>query len=242
MTPTLNSVSKSMKHILGKKKKQKRKSKVVRVNLPTAKTLLQQSAGKSRKSVAFDGGSSCISVFSTQKEDEMLSKLNIDDLPRTGLQVKVVYMLPSGTVTTRVPRGELTKTLVKNIACENWHEMSNAIIKSKELNPEINIAIRKAFSKEFIDYLKCESMLLARNPDELARFSNKLFMVKGRIHCPVPFKCQLRVSGLSAKEEAVRGRVNSMGLASSTPASKKSSKFRHPLHDFHHIIPQWGLA
>ena len=148
----------------------------------------------------------------------MLSKLNVDDLPQTGLQVKVVYMIPSGTVTTRVPRDEPTKNLVKNIACENWREVSNAILKHKELAPEINIAIRKAVSKEFSDYLKCESMLLARNPDELAGFSNKLFMEEVRIHCPVWFSCQLGASGLSSKEEAVGGRVNSMALASSTLA------------------------
>ena len=54
--------------------------------------------------------------------------------------------------------------------------VANAILKHKELAPEIIIAIRKAVSKEFSDYLKCESMLLARNPDELAGFSNKLFI------------------------------------------------------------------
>lgn len=46
----------------------------------------------------------------------MLSRLNVDNLPQTGLQVKVVYMIPSGTVTTRVPRDEPTNYLVKNIA------------------------------------------------------------------------------------------------------------------------------
>ena len=54
-----------------------------------------------------------------KKEDEMQSNLNVDDFSQTGLQVKVVYMIPSGTVTTRIPRDEPTKILVKNIACEN---------------------------------------------------------------------------------------------------------------------------
>ena len=36
--------------------------------------------------------------------------------------------------------------------------------------------ISKAVSKEFDEYLKSESMLELRNPDELAGFSNKLFM------------------------------------------------------------------
>jgi len=100
----------------------------------------------------------------------MLSKLNVDDLPQTGLQVKVVDMIPSGTVTMRVPRDEPTKNLVKNIACKNRHEVSNAILKHKEFAPELNIAIRKAVSEEFSDYLKCDSMLLVRNPDEVAGF------------------------------------------------------------------------
>ena len=115
----------------------------------------------------------------------MHSNLNVDDLPQTGLQVKVVYMILSGTVTTRIPRDEPTKNLVTNIACENWREVSNAILKHKELAPVMIIAIRKAVFKEFGDYLKCESLLLARNPDELAEFSNKLFVAKIRIHCPV---------------------------------------------------------
>ena len=58
-----------------------------------------------------------------------------------------MYMIPSGTVTTRVPHDEPTKNLLKNIACENWRKVSNAILKHKEFAPEINIAIRKAVSK-----------------------------------------------------------------------------------------------
>ena len=100
--------------------------------------------------------------------------------------------------------------------------MSNAILKHKELAPEI--AIRKAVSKEFSDYLKCKSMLLARNPDEQAGFSNKLFMEEVRIHCPVWFNCQLGASGLSSKEEAVGRRVNSMAFGSSTLACLRNPK------------------
>ena len=77
----------------------------------------------------------------------MLSNLNVDDLPQTGLQVKVVYMIPSGTVTTRVPRDEQTKNLVKNIACENWREVSNAILKHKELAPVIIMQSARLFLK-----------------------------------------------------------------------------------------------
>ena len=70
-TPTLNSVSVSAKRTLAIPEKASpswRKSKVVRVNSPSAKTLSPQSAGKSRKSLAFGGGISSTTLSSTQKE------------------------------------------------------------------------------------------------------------------------------------------------------------------------------
>ena len=52
---------------------------------------------KSRRSLAFTGESSSMST-PTEKEEKMLRRLNADDLPQTGLQVKVVYLNPSGNV------------------------------------------------------------------------------------------------------------------------------------------------
>ena len=46
---------------------------------------------------------------SSEKENEMLSRLNVDDLPQAGLQVIVVHMNPSGNVIVRIPRGKQTK-------------------------------------------------------------------------------------------------------------------------------------
>ena len=64
----------------------------------------------------------------SEKDEEMLRRLNVDDLPRAGPQVKVsVYLKPSGNVIVRIPREDRTKTLVKNLACENWLAVFNAI-------------------------------------------------------------------------------------------------------------------
>lgn len=43
------------------------------------------------------------------------------------------------------------------------------------------VAITPEISQEFSYYLKCERMLLARNPDEIDRFLNKLIMQEVRI-------------------------------------------------------------
>ena len=87
---------------------------------------------KSRKFLAFTGESRP----SSENEDQMLRRLNVDDLPQTGLQVKVVYVNPSGNVIVRIWQDEQTRTLVKNLACENWRDVSSAILKHGELAPE----------------------------------------------------------------------------------------------------------
>ena len=145
-----------------------RKSKSVRVNSPAAmKPAREASTAKSRKSLAFSGEISELST-SLQRHDEMLSRLNFDNLPNDG--VKIVYLNPSGNVTVRSPQDSQTKTLIKNIAAEKWREVSNAILKHEEIVPELKNGITKVISREFNEYLKSGSMLEARNPDQLAGF------------------------------------------------------------------------
>lgn len=67
----------------------RRKSNVVRIHSPAAKTPLRE-INASRKSFAF-GTENMVSACASAAEDEMLRKLYVDDLPQTGLQVKVVY-------------------------------------------------------------------------------------------------------------------------------------------------------
>ena len=69
-----------------------RKSKSVRVNSPAAKKPAREaSPAKSLKSLAFSG-----ETTSLQRHDEILSRLNVDNLPNDG--VKIVYLNPSGNV------------------------------------------------------------------------------------------------------------------------------------------------
>ena len=112
-----------------------RKSKVVCVHSPASKTPLRE-VNTTRKSLAF-GTENMVSACASAAEDEMLRKLNVDDLPQTGLQVKVVYQNPSGQVIARIPRDEESKALVTNIACEKWREASNVVLKHEEIAAEV---------------------------------------------------------------------------------------------------------
>ena len=202
-----------------------RKSKTVRVNSPAAKSPSIESStsakGKSRKSLSFTENHMPSTV--SKREDEMLHRLNIDDLPNDGM--KIVYMNPSGNVVVRIPRNEQTKAVVKNIAMEKWREASNFILKHEDIAPEINKGISKTVSTEFNMYLKSGSMLEARNPDELAGFSNKLFLEEIRIYCPVWFQTLLGASGLAEDDVKEFGRdVNSLAFATATIARVRNFK------------------
>lgn len=199
-----------------------RRSKVVRVNSPAPKTPLRE-ANTSRKSLTFETENMC-SACTSAAEDEMLRKLNVDDSPQTGLQVKVVYRNPSGQVIARIPRDEESKALVRNIACEKWREASNVVLKHEEIASELKQGISKAVSKEFDEYLKSGSMLELRNPDELAGFSNKLFMEEVRIFCPVWYNCVLGACGLSGEDMQEGGGVNSLALATAMIARVRNTK------------------
>ena len=93
--------------------------------------------------------------------------------------------------------------------------MFNAILQHAELAPESRNNIRKGLSKEFSEYLKSETMLCARNQDEIASFSNKLFMEEVRIFCPVLYNYVIGASGVSTQVDvnSVAKDHNSLALA-----------------------------
>ena len=93
--------------------------KTVRVNSP-------ESVKASRKSLRFDA----IPQPSDQDKNDLLdSNLNIDNLtPGEELRVKVVIVNSSGNVTTRIPRDEESKQLVRQLCNKNWQAATNSII------------------------------------------------------------------------------------------------------------------
>ena len=90
-----------------------RKSKSLRVCSPIGKTPLRKVPPPMRfkKSLTFENAVNTSSALLVQ-ENEMLSHMNVEDLPNDG--VNIVFMNPSGNVTVRIPRDSQTKMLVKN--------------------------------------------------------------------------------------------------------------------------------
>ena len=69
----------------------------------------------------------------------MLRRLNVDDLPQIGLQVKVVYLCYYDNSVRRSKQNTR-----ENLASENWLplEVFNMILQHAELAPELQVIYR----------------------------------------------------------------------------------------------------
>lgn len=151
--------------------------------------------------------------------------LNIDDLPSDGLQVKVVLRNPNGNVVVRIPRDEDSKSLVKQIALRNWSAASNAVLKHHEMQEDLNTAIRTKVSSEFEKYLKSGSMLDLKSPDEIAGFSNRIFIKEIKVYCPLWYTLVLGACGLKETDLKYLGsyNINAAALATATLVRVRNS-------------------
>lgn len=177
--------------------------KAVRVNSPASKL-------SSRKSLSFERRK-------ITDEERLDAALNVDNLPDEGnLQVKVAFVA-NGDFIARIPRDMPSKLLVKQLALKNWKSASSTILQHKELFAEVQDKILKEMSKELKEYLKEESILLLRDPDEVGGFSSTIFLRELRVFCPTFYAFMLSAAGLEEEDALMAGSsANSIALAAAT--------------------------
>ena len=98
--------------------------------------------------------------------------------------VSVVIKSSTGNVVVRHVKDAKAKSIVQNIACKNWKTAVFAILKCESLTNELLNALNKQIT-EFKNFSKLDSILKGRTPEELAAYSNRLFLEEVRIHLPV---------------------------------------------------------
>ena len=134
---------------------------------------------------------------------------------------------------------------MKNVATRQWREAINALLMHQEIKPELYKEISKLVSLEFDEYLKSGCILQARNPDELASFSNRIFMKEVRIFCPLWFDCVRGATGLSQNAFKECGQeINSSDQEinfsdSNASTLKKRQSLCSALPNFNHNVSQW---
>lgn len=189
--------------------------KTVRVNSPVS------AKRASRKSLRFE----LQEKETVRAQDDLLeSCLNIDDMPGCDLQVKVAMVNSSGNATIRIPRDDETKKLIRQMCNKNCQAAANTIVKHDELRPEIIKAMKKAISEEVADYLRTESILLSSEPDEIACFSNKIFLEELRVFCPSFYEILVASIGLDSEDVKQEPAINGAAFAAAILCRARNPK------------------
>ena len=154
-------------------------------------------------------------------EEQLDATLHVENMPDEGnLQVKVAFV-PNGDLIARIPRDMRSKLLVKQLALKNWKSASSTILQHKELFKEVQDKILKEMSKELKEYLKEDSILLLRDPDEVCGFSSTIFLREVRVFCPMFYAFMLSAAGLEEEDALMAGSsANSVTLAAATICRK----------------------
>ncbi len=150
---------------------------------------------------------------------QQTSALNIDDLPESGLQIKVLVIQPNGDVIVRIPQDEKLKLLVKHTAYKNWKSAANIIVKHDELLNELRHSVRQVAASEFKSYgADSESILNLSEPEDVASFTNKVLMEEVRVFCPFWYSMLLGAMRVGPKESVMTdiSEINAAALATSS--------------------------
>ena len=112
-----------------------KKSKAVRVRSPIGRTPLKEVPPlmRSKKSVTFENVVNTSSALLLQ-ESEMLSHMNVKDLPNDG--VKIVFMNPSGNETVRIPRDSTKKNIGEERCYQTMERSDECALMHEGIKPE----------------------------------------------------------------------------------------------------------
>ena len=163
----------------------------------------------------------------TQSADMLTSLCNIEDISETtSKQLKVLILYPNGDVVVRDSFDDTTKSLISNLALKNWKTAANLAFKHIELTEHNLEAVRMALSAEFKALSKCDTILKGRKPDEIAAFSNKVFMHELSVFCPLWYSCLKGACGITKANSAKKftRAINVMALASAAVGRFRNSQ------------------
>ena len=124
-----------------------------------------------------------------QDADVLSNFCNIDDIDgKSSSQLKVLILNPNGEVIVRKTFDNATKSLIINLALKKT--AANHAFRHEELIEHTKEAVRIAVSSEFKALSKSDTILKGRKPEEIAAFSNKVFLHEIGVFCPLWYACE----------------------------------------------------
>ena len=126
----------------------------------------------------------------------------------TSLEVDVNLHFPSGD-RKKLIEDDRAKSLIKNVAQQNWKAAVNIVFKHPACQDHIKEAIRSSVSREFKEYChSITSVLKYATPSELSSFSNNLVHHEVATYCPLWHSALVGAMGPLKKEDKAAKVVN----------------------------------
>ena len=152
-----------------------------------------------------------------QDADVLSNFCNIDDIDgKSSSQLKVLILNPNGEVIVRKTFNNATKSLIINLALKNCKTAAYHAFRHEELIEHTKEAVRIAVSSEFKALSKSDTILKGRKPKEIAAFSNKVFIHKIGVFCPLWYACG--ITKAKSQGEKITKSTNVMALATASLA------------------------
>ena len=105
------------------------------------------------------------------------------------------------------------------MAVKNWKTAANHAFQHEELKDHIMEATRVAISSEFKALSKSDTILKGRKPEEVAAFSNRIFVHEISVFCPVWHACMKGACGITkakSQNDKLTKSTNVMALATAS--------------------------
>ena len=158
----------------------------------------------------------------------------------TSLEVDVNLHFPSGD-RKKLIEDDRAKSLIKNVAQQNWKAAVNIVFKHPACQDHIKEAIRSSVSREFKEYChSTTSVLKYATPSELSSFSNNLVQHEVATYCPLWHSALVGAMGPCKKEDKAAKAVNVTSLCSAAVAKFRNQRMSAYAHRISVILIHSG--
>ena len=158
----------------------------------------------------------------------------------TSLEVDAHWHFPSGD-RKKLIEDDRAKSLIKNVAQQNWKAAVNIVFKHPACQDHIKKAIRSSVSREFKEYChSTTSVLKYATPSELSPFSNNPVHHEVATYCPLWHSALVGAMGPLKKEDKAAKAVNVTSLCSAAVAKFRNQRMSAYAHRISVILIHSG--
>ena len=165
------------------------------------------------------------------------------DTDKTESKVQIVITYPNGEVVVKKLFDKPTVSLLRSVARKQWKAAANVVFNHDGIKAHIPDVVRRQVSSEF-RLLSSESILKGTSPEELAAFSNKVFLHEVDVQCPLWYASMNGACGITPRQSTERRNraINVMALSTSVLARHRNPSLSAIAHRVSMLLFHSGVS